>query len=428
MKRPTMLYRALVEEILRQHDLSASKDLQTIEGRIGKEGDGFLAISLPRLGSALETGLERGFITRSDCPSFGHDRRGTLPRLFKGLFMKIFHSDGRLKDQPDCDAIFALRQVCFWSKKPKALASNARNKAALRRFRSIEEELEAFGRICSESDPILERVSNILWTDIFSDISTTTFDCRHGPGVTAERKSANSRFQLTHWNRRSEECFPADVYAIKNFGDYAELENIHFLSEDEEIPVRITLVPKTMKTPRIIAIEPSHVMYMQQGLMNYVTKNIESHRLTRGSIRFRDQSANRDSARCASLNRKRATLDLSDASDRVHNALVNNVFKNSPILDYLQACRSSHAILPDDKTPLKLRKFASMGSAMCFPVEAMVFYTVIQVALHYLSGITPTHASIARYSRDIEIYGMTLLSPHIVRESSVLRWRLMACE
>jgi hypothetical protein len=41
----------------------------------------------------------------------------------------------------------------------------------------------------------------------------------------------------------------------------------------------------------------------------------------------------------------------------------------------------------------------------------MVFYTVIQVALHYRAGITPTFASINRFSRDIEVYGDDIIVP-----------------
>jgi hypothetical protein len=52
-----------------------------------------------------------------------------------------------------------------------------------------------------------------------------------------------------------------------------------------------------------------------------------------------------------------------------------------------------------------------MGSAMCFPVEAMVFYTLIQSAMHQLDGIRPTYKSINKYSTLIDIYGDDLIVP-----------------
>jgi hypothetical protein len=52
-----------------------------------------------------------------------------------------------------------------------------------------------------------------------------------------------------------------------------------------------------------------------------------------------------------------------------------------------------------------------MGSAMCFPVEAMVFYTLILSAMHQLDGIRPSYKSISKYSTLIDIYGDDLIVP-----------------
>lgn len=412
MKRPKSLYYVLVEEILFQHDLASSKDLKTISDRIEKEGESFLSITLPSLGAALETALEDGFLTRQSCPGFGHDRRGTLPRLFGGLFRKIFSKSGTILPDACPDAIYGIRQLCNWFKKPKASCTPSREREAVAKYRKTEEDLKRFRDICSTDDPIMTQVSNILWGgSIFSDLSPEKLIPRHGPGATAEKLSANSRYEIRTWYKRSEPCFPVDLYCSPNIGDVESMDRISLLDEECELPVRVVLVPKTVKTPRVIAIEPSHVQYMQQGLMLYLTEKIETHRLTKESIRFRDQSVNNDGARRASLDRKRATLDLSDASDRVHYELVRNIFKNSPLLPYLEQSRSRKALLPDSETPLEIEKFASMGSAVCFPVEAMVFYTLIHVALHYYSGLTPTFASIAKFSRDIDVYGDDIIVP-----------------
>jgi hypothetical protein len=377
-----------------------------------KEGEGFLSLTLPSLGAALESALEEGFLTRVSTPSFGHDPRRTIPKFLKGLFRKIFSEDGKLLSEPDADAIFGIRQICYWFKKPKANCSDLRIKKAIAKFRSVEEDLDRYTAICSDEDPILRRVSDLLWAgSIFTDLTPERLVPRHGPGATAEHLSQGERHDIKTWYHRLEDTFPSDLFAVPNWGHAGSLERVSYLSEAEELPVRVVLVPKTLKTPRVIAIEPSHVQYAQQGLMLYLTEKIESYRLTRESIRFADQSVNKLGAQRASRDRKRATLDLSDASDRVHNELVKNVFRNSPVLDYLQSSRSTRAVLPDDKTPLTLRKFASMGSACCFPVEAMVFYTLIQVAIHYQAGITPTFASIARFSRDIDVYGDDIIVP-----------------
>lgn len=52
-----------------------------------------------------------------------------------------------------------------------------------------------------------------------------------------------------------------------------------------------------------------------------------------------------------------------------------------------------------------------MGSALCFPVEAMVFYTLIQYSLHKHYGVNPSNRSIIQMSQMIDVYGDDLLFP-----------------
>jgi hypothetical protein len=149
---------------------------------------------------------------------------------------------------------------------------------------------------------------------------------------------------------------------------------------------------------------------MQQSVKDYVYPIIESHPLTRNSIRFADQGRNQQLAYRSSIDRRLATLDLSDASDRVHLSLVQRIFRTSGILEYLEDARSLHATLPSGRN-IVLNKYASMGSALCFPVEAMVFYTLIQVAMHAQDGVRPSSRSIRRYSKSIDIYGDDIIIP-----------------
>jgi hypothetical protein len=413
MNRPTMLHCALIEEILSQHGLPANLDVATLQRRVENEGEGFLTLTLPELGAALEAALESGRLLRSMCPSFGHNKRETLPRFLGGLFRLIFSEDGCLLDNADPDAIYGIRQICNWYKKPKAPCSASRSSSALNRYLSIEEDLVAYTNRCQtiSFDPVFRRISDIIWRTAFYGFSPDDIICWHGPGSTAERLMLNERQQIRAWPLRSEQCFPVADHAIPNFSHHHELENIEFIAEDQEPPVRVVFVPKTMKTPRVIAIEPSHMQYMQQGLLRYMVNSIESCFLTRKTIRFSDQSINRSNAQSASLSRDYATIDMSDASDRVHNELVKSVFHGCVISDYLQACRSLRAQLPNAKAPVTLLKFASMGSATCFPVEAMVFYTVIQYSLHKHFGLTPSYDTISNFSDRIDVYGDDIIVP-----------------
>jgi hypothetical protein len=173
----------------------------------------------------------------------------------------------------------------------------------------------------------------------------------------------------------------------------------------------VVFVPKTLKTPRVIAIEPSHMQYMQQGIMRWLVPWLERNPLTRNSVHFTDQSINRESARVASIDRQYATIDLSEASDRVSLKLVELIFADSGIfLPSILACRSKTAQIPSGDI-VQLNKFASMGSALCFPIEALVFYVLIQSAVHKKLGIRPSSKSIENLSRYLHVYGDDIIVP-----------------
>nr|QXN75356.1 MAG: RNA-dependent RNA polymerase [Grapevine-associated levi-like virus 4] len=103
-------------------------------------------------------------------------------------------------------------------------------------------------------------------------------------------------------------------------------------------------------------------------------------------------------------------MDLSEASDRVSLRLVQRIFARSNILPYLEDGRSLSATLPNGDNIL-LKKFASMGSALCFPVEAMVFYTLLQACLHRFHGRVPSSRSIREFSKLIDVYGDDIIIP-----------------
>jgi hypothetical protein len=338
-----------------------------------------------------------------------------------GFFKRVFNKDGVLLNEPCPYSIAGIRQVCRFFKKLKRECLPRFNRRATQHFVDVESELRRMTSQVERKDVILDKISGLLWSQVFPEPSYLDFVCHHGPGVTADRYLANARYRIRKWNQRSEYTFPSDLHCYPNYGAAAEgargtkeggaaEDGLAYLELRDELAVRVVFVPKTATTPRVIAIEPSHMQYMQQSIKDYCYATIETHALTRNSIRFSDQTPNQMLAHRASKDRRLATLDLKDASDRVHLHLVQRIFKNSGLLDYLEDARSLHATLPDGRN-LVLFKYASMGSALCFPVEAMVFYTLIQSIMHTLDGIRPSSRSIKRYSRKIDIYGDDIIVP-----------------
>lgn len=417
MKRPTMLVKALLRQLSLDLDLSVERDLQRVEDRCEHEGLSFLTITLPQLSDALERGLESGTFT---CPS-SFARHGSLPRFLGGFFKRVFNKDGRLLDEPCPYTIAGIRQVCRFFKKLKLECSPSRNKKAIQHFIDVEGELRAMTSQVERRDETLDKISGILWSQVFPEPNYLDFVCHHGPGVTADRYLANARYRIRRWNQRSEITFPSDYHCFPNYGVAATAAGFNgestecgsgpdYLEIRDELAVRVVFVPKTQTAPRVIAIEPSHMQYMQQAVKDWCYKAIESHSLTKRSIRFSDQTQNQRLAYRSSKDRRLATLDLKDASDRVHLHLVQRIFKTSGLLEYLEDARSLHATLPNGVN-MVLFKYASMGSALCFPVEAMVFYTLIQSIMHTLDGVRPSSRSIKAYSQKIDIYGDDIIVP-----------------
>jgi len=277
------------------------------------------------------------------------------------------------------------------------------------------------GPFIEREDNVLDKISGIIWSQVFPEPDYLDFVCHHGPGFTADRRLPNERHRISKWNHRSELTFPSDLHCYPNYGVAAEGAGgkgegtacdtgPEYLRIRDELPVRVVFVPKTQTAPRVIAIEPSHMQYMQQSIKDYCYTTLESHGLTRHSVRFMRQDVNQRLAYQSSKDRRLATLDLKDASDRVHLHLVQRIFKTSGLLEFLEDARSLHAVLPNG-TNMVLFKYASMGSALCFPVEAAVFYTLIQSAMHILDGRRPSSRSVAKYSKLIDIYGDDIIVP-----------------
>ena len=416
VKRPTKLVQAVLRQAALDLDLSVERDAQQVERRCKHEGFSFLTITLPILSDALERGLEEGTFT---CPA-NFSRHGRLPRFLSGFFKRVFTKDGRLREDSCPETVYWIRQICRFFKKPKIACSPARNLQAIKHFLDVEGELRQMTSQIERKDNYLDKVGGIIWSQVFPEIDYLDLVCHHGPGVTADRRLANARHRISQWNHRSELTFPSDLHCYPNYGYAAErgikregtveVEELKYQRIRDELPVRVVFVPKTLTAPRVIAIEPSHMQFMQQSVKDYVYRILENHSLTKHSIRFSDQSVNQRLAYSSSIDKRLATLDLKDASDRVHLHLVQRIFKTSGLLEYLEDARSLHATLPNGRN-IVLFKYASMGSALCFPVEAMVFYTLIQSAMHQLDGRRPSSRSIRDYSRLIDIYGDDIIVP-----------------
>jgi hypothetical protein len=364
-----------------------------------------------------------------------------------------------LLQDPDVDSIFAVRQLTLMFGKIELPCSDARVARAIDGYLKCEQELA--DRVDSTPEELLrqfERAAVLLWFDAFSAVDKAVEEGnilpRHGPGSTADKLLGNKKWTLPEWTVRMEDAglhyvdfaLPNHRYwrsALEESDDsvrpiicdgedevvsrrqHENTDRVQFLEPGAERPVKVITVPKTLKSPRIIAVEPTCMQYMQQGISTALVREVEkewpSTRFKQvgqpsfGFVGFESQEINRLLALEGSKNCELATLDLSEASDRVMNGHVELLFGKHPSLSRaVQATRSTKARVPGkdgDAVIVELVKFASMGSALCFPVEALVFTTIIFAAIADAQGTPLTRSMINSLRGSVRVYGDDIIVP-----------------
>jgi len=155
------------------------------------------------------------------------------------------------------------------------------------------------------------------------------------------------------------------------------------------------------------------MQYAQQAVKRAFDEEIEKGHDTPPFqfIRYLDQTPNQRMAKEGSLSGSLATLDLSEASDRVSIQHVELLLQNHPhLFRAVMACRSSKAEVPGHGV-IHLAKFASMGSALTFPLEAMVFTTVVFLGIESQLNRQLTKKDIKSFFGKVRVYGDDIIVP-----------------
>lgn len=391
---------------------SAHRDVLTITSRFEAEGEKFLTITLPRFSKDLERSIENGSIPSDAFTGFRRRGKGDCrPQFLGDLLGRIFESDGTLIDRPDFKAIRAVRQICLLHSKLKELCSDEQIHAAYEAF--VQTDSHIGQEIASTVDfHQFAEISHLLWGravgKVSAEIMAGNLIPRHGPGATADKLSSNGKYRDLSWSERLERIFPALEYVLPGYSFFEHLDDAPLYSPGQEPPVRMTAVPKTMEKPRLIAMEPSYMQKMQQGVLRILEREIGEHPF----IGWLDQDRNRSLAKFGSVTRSLSTLDLSEASDRVSLRLVKSLLRFNPyFMDVVLACRSTRAKLPSGDI-IHLKKFASMGSALTFPIESMVFWTIVVMAACQDRGeYLPSWKTLQSLEGRASVYGDDIIVP-----------------
>jgi len=363
--------------ITSRKDLDA--DRRTLCNRFSAEGLSFLTKTLPLLGKALDLGLvelrlrvPREFKTAHKCTG--------IPAFLQAYFRRIFDVDGCLLEAADPYAVKHLRQLLFMFYKLEVPYSKASEERVIANFVATELELELGGDI--ESKALLAAASYIV-REVLDGFNPKELTPKHGPGAVATGERLEEKWEFSRLYKGIHRVYPYYEYYLVGGGKelmdrlawYKSLERL------ETGVAKVVLVPKDSRGPRLISCEPLEYQWIQQGLGRKLVQHLESSRITKGQINFSDQEINRRLALESSQTLEYATIDLKEASDRVSVQLVQHLFANNKdVLDSLLATRTTATKLPNGSI-LPLAKFAPMGSALCFPVEAFCFWSISVAAV-----------------------------------------------
>lgn len=402
-----------------------------------------LAVDLPACGKHFDRCLASGQYVHSGLPLTGRVHRGKpIPKFLRGLLLLVFGDDGKLKENPNVEAIIFLRQVYYLAKKVELPCKR----------RDVDDEIANF----LEVDVQVPEPENQVWAHeattavtvqevyqgfdaqlasatagarkdsrsigryldfVFGYLTTTLgrFDpsdwsFKHGPGAIAAESGRVNKYKWYSWPNRLDRRFPISEYGYYSHTSFLRSPQVSMAEE----PSRLVAVPKTLDKPRLIAAEPSSHQWCQQSIWNYFCDRARSTWIGR-FLKFRDQTLNQDLCRQGSRDGSFATIDLSSASDRVSCNVVGNAFRSNPelVLD-LAACRTRFVRVEYQNMVFhhRINKFSTMGSACTFPVESIIFLGIALAAIAYQRKLPLCPEAILGLAGSVTVFGDDIVIPN----------------
>lgn len=456
LKDCALAYPALTKEFVR--------DSSRLSSAIESHGIRFALDTMPAMRKHLDKCVAQQHLTLSHLTHFGPGRKGeVVPRLFRGLFLRVFDRSGVLKCDADAHALRLLRQLlgavrkmkleCDLGDRCEAVAEFFRIDAAVHpgtlkwadRDGLDETKLDALsfeeiaqdgpGQACLEDTPAvanisyeharcIQRVADYISSKLGS-FDPGEWRFKHGPGAVADQDFGAYRYAFETWPDRLERVFPYADFAHANYAcavpDLCTSKpGLAFLNEK---PARLHAVPKTITTPRLIASEPVALQWCQQAIRDYMYTRV-SETLLSNFVDFRRQGLNGNLALEASHSRSHATIDLSSASDRISPWHIERLFRKTPtLLMALQATRSVWMVQDIDKKSPKyhlLRKFSTMGNATTFPVQSLFFLSIALGTLVHVRKARISDMFFRFLGRDtVRVFGDDIIVPEDCAEQVV---------
>lgn len=295
------------------------------------------------------------------------DYRGLLSPIFPAL-IPFLEEDNR---KENASLLASVSQFLRYPRKLEFQSIGLEDQALIK-YLKTEEELAA---VPNYDEDLVNSLSKIIngW---FRDFHIENLRPNHGSGSVAEGPlTLAEKFHIMNTDKIVE-ILLRNHHEPSSYLEYFPVQPGTNLDRCS----RTIFVPKTATKLRTISMEPTTLQYLQQGVMKELYRFIEKHPYLGVRIRLGDQTQNQVLALEGSIRHTYGTIDLSQASDTVSWDLVRRVFSKTPNLyKWLLATRSVCTLLPDGSR-LQLKKFAPMGSALCFPIECIIFAAIVEHA------------------------------------------------
>ena len=390
---------------------AAEKDFEYCSNYFRGVGVRFLTVILPELRKAVDRSFETG---RLEVPNTFRKRAGTqLPVFLYSHFEKVYEADGTFLPRPYIKRIAHIRQVLEAFYKIQIPYERSVENATLDNFVNNEIRIRMFlndapALYGSAKEQSLVTHAAVLCRRVFRGFDHKDIIPRNGPGKLATGEIGDAKWIPTTRYDAIDRVYPAWKYIFHSVNMLDSLRDEYkALDRLPHGTSKVKLVPKDSRGPRIITMEPHGYMWIQQGLRARLYDWLQNRcTLTSGHINFDDQSVNQYLALSSSLSQEWATLDLKDASDLLSAELVRRIFRfQKPMLRGLFAARTHETLLPNGER-FPLAKFAGMGSATTFAVEAFCFWAIAVSCIAIELGISLQEATAFVY-----VYGDDIIVP-----------------
>ena len=223
-----------------------SRDLSRITHLVANRGQSIFTIDLPKLGKALDASLASGRLDLTGLNHSGSRKKGSkIPRLFWGLWIRLFSDEGYLKQDIDPNVVALLRGLLYVGKKLEWECAPRYLYETVKEFFDVEAAIAPPSpQIWDEDDAdlsrnscgslsdfhtspadlfrmpereswrqlhlleVCQRVADLVAGDVGS-LTYASLAFKHGPGAVSDlRRGKDYKYSFPTWSPRLETLFP----------------------------------------------------------------------------------------------------------------------------------------------------------------------------------------------------------------------------